>query len=1236
LPRTLARTHSRWARFGWARFALPVVIALAATPATVAEASAASLTPGDVVVYRVGNGGTLGGSAVPVFFDEYDSTGKLVESIALPTAASGSNHRLTASGSASSEGLLTLSSNGQYLMATGYDAAVGTAKVGETLSASTPRTVARVSASGEIDTSTALTDFGNGNNPRGATSTDGTNIWVGGAGKSTTGGVHYAKLGASTSTLMSTTDTNARAVAIFGGQLYTSADPTKESNSISTVGSGTPTTGGQTTANLPFATAPTQPYAFSLVTLGVGPGVDTMYVADNSAGAVVKYGLSGGKWVKEGSVAVTAVTGVTADDINGTVTVYATTSGASGEGGLLYKIADTSGVGGTLSGSATQIATAPSGEAFRGVAFTPGTTFGSGGTPPPPEPAIAPDQTALPAAIGDPTNPALGLKVSEEGIEPNELTVTASSSNTSVAPSAEVSGTGASRTLTVTPGATAGHSTITLTVKDATGGEASTTVDYGLSANQGDESDRYYAGAGNGSTAIDVGGGYMIVGDDEGNVLRLYHERSSGEPAKTFDFTKVLPVGTSEADIEASAKVGNTLYWMGSLSNKKSGKLAPEHDIVFAATISGSGASTELTYLGSYTHLREDMVAWDEANGDPLGLAASTASGLPSNEADGFNAEGLEFAAGSSEEAYVAFRAPLQPPGDRKDALLIPVANFASLVTHGNPGSTRATFGNPLEWNLGGLALRELRRNADGEFLAIAGTSTDANSQFGLYAWDGNAADQPVLTETGLSSVAEGAWEDIVSVPDPIANGSTVELLEDNGESVWYADGLTSKTGMPAPLQKDIGRVFTISLPGVAAPGAPQLSVGSTPNQGAFTLAWDPSSTTNVTYTLQHENAEGGWSDVASGLTSAEYTLTSGAPEAEGTWSYRAIAVHGAGESEPSAASSAIVVDRTPPGSPNVGADREPDFAGDGGWYEDSVTIAFAAGSDPALPDGSSGSGVDPSTVPAAVTFDTDGFHEAAGLESDFAGNRSAEAALGVQVDASAPTLEVSCPASVNIGQSASATVTAADGQSGLASDPSGTVPIDTSKAGTVTTERTATDNVGHSTSASCTTQVGHSKVIAGAVKGKLVVKAGESVELTPTAKANGVEVQSGGELDVNGASTKAVKASGANSISLCGATVSGGLKIVGTSGSVVIGDGESCAGSKFAHGGVLQGNTGGQKVIGNTFAARLSVTGGSGGTVVTGNSVGKALTVTGNSGEVIDTPNTVAGRSKLQGKRLR
>ena len=1211
-------------------------LALSFAAAVAGTAQAASFAPGDVVVYRVGNGSTgLSGTSAPVFFDEYSPSGTLVQSLALPTSASGANKPFVASGTGTSEGLLTLSANDEFLLATGYDAAVGVAKIGETTSASVPRGVARVSAAGAIDTSTALTDFGNANNPRGATSSDGTSIWVGGAGKGTTGGVHYTTLGSSTSTLMSTTDTNARAVTIAGGQLYASADPTKEGNSISTVGSGLPTSGGQATTNLPFATAPSEPYAFSFVTLGLGSAPDTLYVADNSAGAVVKYGLSGGKWTKEGSAAVTAVTGVTADDVNGVVTIFATSS--SGEGGVLYTITDASGIGGTLAGSASQIALAPANEAFRGVAFTPGTTFGSGGTPPPPAPVITPASTSLPAALGDPTNATLTIALEDSSTPASELTLTGSSSNTSVAPSVSVSGSGAQRTLTVTPGAV-GHSTITLTAEAPDGGKASTTVDYGVSANQGDASDRYYAGAGNASTAMDVGGGYMVVADDESNVLRLYQERNSGEPVKTFDFTKALPPGTAEIDIEASARSGNTLYWMGSLSNKKSGKAAPEHDIVFAATLSGSGAAAELSYLGSYMHLREDMIAWDEANGDPLGLASSAAAGAPSNETDGFNAEGLEFAAGSSEAAYVAFRAPLEPPNNRKAALLIPVTNFASLVTHGNPGSTPATFGPPLEWSLGGLGLRELRRNADGEFLAIAGTSDDSNSQFGLYQWDGNPSHQPVLTNTSLSSVNEGAWEDIVSVPDPLVSGATVELIEDNGDSVWYGDGLSSKSGLPAGLQKDLGRVFTLSLASLApgSPGMPQLASGSTPNNtGVFTLGWTAAPpATGLTYTLQHELASGGsWSDVASGLTSPAYTFTAGSSEAEGTWSYRVIAISEGLQSEPSAVSQAVKVDKTAPSLPSVAPNRAPDYAGGGGWYKDTVTVSFTDNGDPVLADGSPGSGVNPASIPAASVFDTDGSHQASGTVADFAGNSSPTASLTVQVDASAPTLEIGCPATANLGQSGVlATVSAFDGQSGLAIDPSGSVPIDTSKSGSQTVTRTAIDQVGHETSSSCTTQVVSSQVITGAVKGKLVVKSGQSVELAPTAKVNGVEVQSGGSLEVNGATTKAIRSSGASVIRICGAAVNGAVKIVGSTGQVVLGEpGESCGPNSFAHAGTLQGNGDGQKVIGNTFTGKLLVTGGSGGTVVTGNTIGKGLTVTGNAGEVADSPNTVAGKSKLQ-----
>jgi hypothetical protein len=1056
------------------RRGLALLFAIVGTLCCAAQASATALTAGDVVIYRVGSGSEpLTSSATSVFLDEYEPSGGLATSLAFPTTTVGANKALVGGGAASSEGLITLSGNGAFVLATGYNAAVGTANVSGTKAKTVSRTIGRVNASGQIDTTTSLTDFANENNPRSATSSEGTKIWVGGAGTTTTGGVHFANLGASTSTVLNETDTNVRQVEVANGQLYTSADPTKQGTvSIATVGTGLPTI-KQTVTNLPFATPPAQPYAYSLLSLGIGPSLDTLYVADNKLGGVAKYGLVAGKWLAEGSVEVPFVTGVTTNDVNGVVTIYATSSGSQSLTGTLYKISDVSGFGGTLAGIPVEIATASANEAFRGVAFAPGTIIGSGGTPPP-APTVTAAENSLAAAIGDPTNQTLPITVEDSAYAASELTLKVKTSNPTVAPVGAISltGTGSKRTLAVTPAAQ-GTSKLTLTVEAPDGSFASTQVSYGASLNLGNASDRYYEGAGNASSAIDVGGGYMILGDDETNVLHLYRTRTSGEPVKSYDFTSQLPFGTTEMDIEASARSGNTIYWMGSLSNKHNGEPQPARDVVFAATISGSGATTELTYLGSYTHLREDLTEWDNTNGKPLGLAASAEIGAPSDLPSGFNVEGLEFAAGSSTTAYVAFRAPQEPPGEsRTTALLVPVTNFSTLATTGNPGTTKATFGAPLEWNLGGLGIREIRKNANDEYLVIAGAAGGA-AGFGLYGWDGEPEDEPVLLNGTVTEAEEGAWEDITSTPSPIANGDEVELIEDNGDSVWYGNGLTSKNGLAAGLQKDLGRLYPVQIPPPGVPGAPALSAGQTPNSGQFTLHWKPAPTLRAVFNLEHQNAQGGWSTVATGLTKREYTFTAGGREAEGTWTYRVTERNESGENGPSAESGAIKVDHTPPPAPTPKASRAPDYAGGGGWYKDNATVSFTANGDPVLADGSAGSGIEPSSLSAAQTFTTSGTHTASGTVADKAGNVSAAGTLIVHVDATAPSVEVQCPASALVGEGAvTATVTASDGESGLASDPSGVVPISTAQAGPVTVARTAIDNVGHETSASCTTQV--------------------------------------------------------------------------------------------------------------------------------------------------------------------
>ncbi len=426
-----------------------------------------------------------------------------------------------------------------------------------------------------------------------------------------------------------------------------------------------------------------------------------------------------------------------------------------------------------------------------------------------------------------------------------------------------------------------------------------------------------------------------------------------------------------------------------------------------------------------------------------------------------------------------------------------------------------------------------------------------------------------------------------------------------------------------------------------SAPGQPHLTSGSTPNNnGQFTLAWNASeAATALTYTLEHKNASGGWEVVASGLTGTEYAFTSPNPEGEGTWLYR-VSASNEGPSSTSEESAPVVVDETAPNPPSANADRLPDYAGGGGWYKDTVTVSFSANGDPALSDGSPGSGVDPSSVPSPQTFSTDGAHEASGTVKDNAGNTSAPGGLTVQVDASPPNVEVSCPATAIYGSSAKATVTASDGQSGLAVDPSGTVPIDTTTVGVKTTSATAEDNVGHSAEASCSTTVKYSSIITGATKGKLTINSGEGVEIAPGAKVSGaVKVKSGGAVDVEGATLSGgLATSKATVVRVCGASISGASKLVGTSGPVVLGQpGSECDASSFFGNVTVKSGTGGVTIEGsalveeNMFHGNLMVSSNSGGVTVRNNSVAGSLTVKGNSGTVIDTPNAVEGKSKLQ-----
>ncbi len=341
---------------------------------------------GNLVIYRVGDGTTtLTSASAPVFLDvrSLGASGiaPVVKTLALPTDSttlSNGNHIFSASGTGSSEGLLSRSVDGNLLVFTGYQAPVGTPAISGTASASIPRIVATVNADGIINTSTALSGFSTASGPRCATSVDGKSFYVcGGAG-----GVRYAPiLGKDTSISILSTPTAPRAVVINNGQLYESAASLgtgKAKVSIGAIGNGLPTAkaafksvaGIDTLYNGTSILTTTQQFAFFNIVGGI-----VLYLADNGSDTIhavrgiQKYSLVDTIWNYNGTIPTKKGTlGITGIVNGSSVAIFATSASK------LFAAVDNSGYNKpVLSDSAIIIDTAVANTQFRGVAYVEST-----------------------------------------------------------------------------------------------------------------------------------------------------------------------------------------------------------------------------------------------------------------------------------------------------------------------------------------------------------------------------------------------------------------------------------------------------------------------------------------------------------------------------------------------------------------------------------------------------------------------------------------------------------------------------------------------------------------------------------------------------------------------------------------------------------------------------------------------------------------------------------------------
>ena len=324
-------------------------------------------------------------------------------------------------------------------------------------------------------------------------------------------------------------------------------------------------------------------------------------------------------------------------------------------------------------------------------------------------------------------------------------------------------------------------------------------------------------GSSDASTAFALADDWMLVADDESNVLRVY-PRAGGAAVLEWSYELNGPMYAKELDLEAGTRVGDTLYLAGSHSNKKDGGDAvADRAHLFAIKTSGTGAATQFSYVGQFSNLESQLIAWDSGNVHGLGanrygFAVSAGAGVVPERVDGFSIEGMAAAPGDS-ALWLGFRAPLTDSSARNKALIVPVTHYAALVAG---SATQAAFGAPIELDLGGRGIRSIEKGTDGHYLIVAGpagaASLDVDRNFALFSWDGNAGSAPVELANDLETLRKdtlGSFESIVEVPGPVAAGTEVQLLLDNGDTKWPGKPAISKD-LPAAEQQFAG--FTVRL----------------------------------------------------------------------------------------------------------------------------------------------------------------------------------------------------------------------------------------------------------------------------------------------------------------------------------------------------------------------------------------------------------------------------------------
>jgi hypothetical protein len=315
-------------------------------------ASAAAISAGNLVVYRVGDGSAaLGTTATAVFLDEYTPSGSLVQSIPAPTTGSA---MMTAVGNAATEGIISRSQDGTSLVFGGYRKAAGGPNPSSDVPATTNRVAATLTLDGILTTTVGLTDPTG--TLRSVASVDGASQFYLG----TSANVRYVGTPGPAATSVVIDARNSREVLLSGNTLFASNGSTTITGKVQSYGT-LPTIA---TSASPIAVLATADAVNGFVLLDLDAGVagdDTMYALSTVENLLRKYTFNGTTWTASGSIAASGASNIAGVATGATAQLYLTTAST------ISGLTDTSGYNTPITGTLATIATAGTNTGFRGI-----------------------------------------------------------------------------------------------------------------------------------------------------------------------------------------------------------------------------------------------------------------------------------------------------------------------------------------------------------------------------------------------------------------------------------------------------------------------------------------------------------------------------------------------------------------------------------------------------------------------------------------------------------------------------------------------------------------------------------------------------------------------------------------------------------------------------------------------------------------------------------------------------